>query len=233
MKLYQHSTLLALMGGLYEGTLKLNELMKHGNSGIGTLDDIDGELIIIDGQAFQARSNNTVIELTGDELVPYGAVVTHHPTHQFKMTNTTDQKINQQIIEQMNGENLFYSIKMSGTFKKMHVRMVPKQERPYSKAFVEIAANQPEYTKENIRGSIVGIFTPALFHGVSVEGFHLHFLDDSHQFGGHVIDYVADEVDVELGQIEELVQHFPTRSKRFIETNLDIEKLKNDIHLSE
>ena len=46
----------------------------------------------------------------------------------------------------------------------MHVRVAPKQEKPYP-PFVEAARNQPEFTAENIQGTVVGFFTPKLFHG--------------------------------------------------------------------
>ena len=44
-QLFQYNTLGALMAGLYEGTMTIGELLKHGDLGIGTLDSIDGELI--------------------------------------------------------------------------------------------------------------------------------------------------------------------------------------------
>ena len=46
-QLFQYNTLGALMAGLYEGTMTIGELLKHGDLGIGTLDSIDGELIVL------------------------------------------------------------------------------------------------------------------------------------------------------------------------------------------
>ena len=46
----------------------------------------------------------------------------------------------------------------------MHVRMMPGQEPPYTR-LIDSARRQPEETRENIKGSIVGFFTPELFHG--------------------------------------------------------------------
>lgn len=39
-QLFQYNTLGALMAGLYEGTMTIGELLKHGDLGIGTLDSI-------------------------------------------------------------------------------------------------------------------------------------------------------------------------------------------------
>ncbi|SQF40088.1 alpha-acetolactate decarboxylase [Streptococcus ferus] len=44
------------------------------------------------------------------------------------------------------------------------------------KKFAEVATKQPEFTAENVKGTIVGFWTPEMFHGVSVAGYHLHFL---------------------------------------------------------
>lgn len=54
-RLFQYNTLGALMAGLYGGTLTVGELLEHGDLGLGTLDSIDGELIVLDGKAYQAK----------------------------------------------------------------------------------------------------------------------------------------------------------------------------------
>ena len=48
-----------------------------------------------------------------------------------------------------------------------------------------------------------------MFHGVSVAGYHLHFISDDHTFGGHVMDFVIKEGIVEVGAIDQLDQRFP------------------------
>ena len=53
--LYQHGTLGTLMAGLLEGTATINEILEHGDLGIGTLTGSDGEVIILDNQAFHAN----------------------------------------------------------------------------------------------------------------------------------------------------------------------------------
>lgn len=89
----------------------------------------------------------------------------------------------------------------------MHVRVAPKQEKPYP-PFVEAARNQPEFTAENIQGTVVGFFTPKLFHGASAAGFHLHFISEDHQFGGHILDFGIKQGTVSWMETAELRQHF-------------------------
>ena len=44
----------------------------------------------------------------------------------------------------------------------MHVRMMPKQEPPYTR-LIDSARRQPEETREDIKGTVIGFFTPELF----------------------------------------------------------------------
>jgi acetolactate decarboxylase len=234
VKLFQHNTLGALMAGLYEGSITIGELLKHGDLGIGTLDDLDGELVVLDGKAYQARQDKKIIELDDDVRIPYGAVVKHQAEVVFRQRyEVTDEELKKRMESYYDGENLFRSVKIHGLFKRVHVRMVPKQTRPYNKSFAEVAANQPEYVEENVYGTIVGIWTPEMFHGVSVAGYHLHFISDDHTFGGHVIDFIISEGVIEVGAVDQLDQHFPVQDRKYLFAKLDMETLKNDISKSE
>lgn len=51
------------MAGLYGGTMTVGELLEHGDLGLGTLDSIDGELIVLDGKAYQAKGSGEQPEL--------------------------------------------------------------------------------------------------------------------------------------------------------------------------
>ena len=58
--LFQTSTLQALMAGVYDGNLTFQELARHGDFGLGTLDALDGEMIALDGVFYQARADGRV-----------------------------------------------------------------------------------------------------------------------------------------------------------------------------
>ncbi|GFH42002.1 alpha-acetolactate decarboxylase [Lactococcus hodotermopsidis] len=232
IKLFQYNTLSALMSGLFEGSLTIGELLEHGNLGIGTLDEIDGELIVLDGKAYQARGDKTITEVKADVKVPYAAVVFHQAEVIFKQRyEATSDELQARIEAYYDGANLFRSIKIHGTFTKMHVRMIPKAKAGLK--FAEVAESQPEYTIENVTGTIVGIWTPEMFHGVSVAGYHLHFITDDHTFGGHVIDYTIAEGIVEVGAVDQLDQRFPVQDRKYLFAKLNLDELKEDIEKSE
>lgn len=69
VKLFQYNTLGALMAGLYGGSFTIGELLEHGNLGIGTLDSIDGELIVLDGKAYQAKGSGDHPEIVEVSII--------------------------------------------------------------------------------------------------------------------------------------------------------------------
>lgn len=52
--MYQVSTLQALMMGDYEGHISIRELLKKGDTGLGTFDRLHGEMILVDGICYRA-----------------------------------------------------------------------------------------------------------------------------------------------------------------------------------
>lgn len=234
-KLFQYNTLGALMAGLYEGSLTIGELLQHGDLGIGTLDAIDGELIILDGKAYQAKGSGKepeVIEVSSDVKVPYAAVIFHQAEVIFKQRfEMTHKELQTRIESYYDGENLFRSIKIHGHFAQMHVRMIPKSSS--DQKFADVASHQPEFTRENITGTILGFWTPEIFHGVSVAGYHLHFISDDHRFGGHVLDYVITQGTVEVGAVDQLDQRFPVQDRHYLFAKFNAKEVREDIDKAE
>lgn len=66
-ELLQHSTIGALMAGMFEGTLPLAEVLTQGTMGIGTLHGLDGELVIIDRIPYQVKVDGSIIKVDTEE----------------------------------------------------------------------------------------------------------------------------------------------------------------------
>lgn len=231
--LYQHGTLGALMAGLFEGTSSIGSVLEHGDLGIGTLNALDGELIILDGIAYQAQSDNTLRKMEAQEKVPYAAVTKFVSDRTLKVEHKMDSdELKQFMIDSMKSKNAFHAFCVKGNFEKMHIRIMPKQEKPYPR-LVKVSDIQPEYTKENVSGTIMGFYTPELFQGVACAGFHLHFIDDAHTFGGHILDYTINSGTVEVQTIESLVQHFQVEDSTFLQTEFDDTDLHAEIESAE
>ena len=48
--LFQVSTSGSLVTGVYSGAISVETLLLHGNFGLGTFENLDGEMVILDGQ---------------------------------------------------------------------------------------------------------------------------------------------------------------------------------------
>src|SRR5262249_1365537 len=72
--LYQVSTSTALVEGVYEGAVRIGNLREHGDLGLGTFENLDGEMVAVDGQFFHVRSDGSARECRDDELSPFAVV---------------------------------------------------------------------------------------------------------------------------------------------------------------
>src|SRR5208283_78144 len=61
--LFQVSTATALVEGIYQGAVRVDTLREHGDLGLGTFEDLDGEMVIVDGRFYQVRSDGSVKEV--------------------------------------------------------------------------------------------------------------------------------------------------------------------------
>ncbi|CDL10583.1 Alpha-acetolactate decarboxylase [Klebsiella pneumoniae IS46] len=76
--LYQTSLMSALLSGVYEGSTTIADLLKHGDFGLGTFNELDGELIAFSSQVYQLRADGSARKaqpeqknaVRGDDLVP-------------------------------------------------------------------------------------------------------------------------------------------------------------------
>ena len=51
--IYQTSLMSALISGVYEGQITMAELLKHGDFGLGTFNNLDGELVALNSKIYQ------------------------------------------------------------------------------------------------------------------------------------------------------------------------------------
>jgi hypothetical protein len=69
--LFQVSTSAALVEGLYQGAVRVSQLLRHGNFGLGTFIDLDGEMVVLEGVCYRVTSDGVVTTEKGDRFIPY------------------------------------------------------------------------------------------------------------------------------------------------------------------
>jgi alpha-acetolactate decarboxylase len=121
--LYQISTSTALVEGVHSGSVSSSVLLEHGDFGLGTFEALDGEMVILDGQIYQVA--NRVRRRTDDFLVPFASITHFRARSSFEIDNVTCLKgIELACDQQRISDNLFYALRLDGTFETIHARAV-------------------------------------------------------------------------------------------------------------
>ena len=210
---YQTSTISALLAGVYDGELTISELLTHGDFGLGTFNHLDGEMVILDGVCYHLRADGSVSVANGTDLTPFAAVTHFHAQHELPIEKATTRDALTALVDDTLGSvNVGATVRISGTFETVRTRTVGEQKKPYP-PLVEAAAGQAENTLTTVTGTIAGYRTPQFEDGISVAGYHLHFIDDSHSHGGHVLDFVLSSGKVEIAPISELHLSLPATTE--------------------
>ncbi|MCC8433450.1 acetolactate decarboxylase [Brevibacillus sp. M2.1A] len=207
--LFQYSTINALMLGQFEGDLTLKDLKLRGDMGLGTINDLDGEMIQMGTKFYQIDSTGKLSELPESVKTPF-AVTTHfEPKEKTTLTNVQDyNQLTKMLEEKFENKNVFYAVKLTGTFKMVKARTVPKQTRPYPQ-LTEVTKKQSEFEFKNVKGTLIGFYTPNYAAALNVPGFHLHFITEDKTGGGHVLNLQFDNANLEISPIHEFDVQLP------------------------
>ena len=217
--LYQHGTLGALVPGLLNGTQKLSELLTHGDFGIGTLTGLNGELIILAGTVYQVQASGQVVVIT-DGDVPFANVHFAAFGASSPVAVQTAEAAEATMLSQIGTRNLFAAVSIHGQFDHMTTRAVKAQHRPFP-GLAATAADQAVFSRDQVTGTLMGYWSPQLYAGMASPGFHLHFLSDAHDFGGHVLDFAGAAGDLATQVFSDVQLHLPTADQEFLQADLD------------
>ena len=200
-ELYQTSLMNALTQGVYEGTTTYGALREHGDFGLGTFNELDGEMVAFDGEFYQLRSDGSARLVDPEQKTPFAVVTFFQPDTVREIHSAITRPELQHLIEELTEANLFHAIKVSGDFSSVTTRTVGRQKRPYPK-LTEAAHEQQTKDFQQVKGTLAGFRSPRYAEGIGVPGFHLHFLRADHQAGGHALEYVLTQ-----GRLELAAQH--------------------------
>jgi acetolactate decarboxylase len=207
--LFQTSTIEALLGGVFDGDLPLSELLEHGDLGLGTLNGLDGELIVIDGQAFKANRDCVLSRAHGSLLTPYAVVVPFSSGPPVPVRGPLQfGALGQAVEHRLEGTVRPVAVRLDGCFEHVRVRSVTKQRRPYPQ-LAEALAQQSISALHDVSGTMVGFGFPDALEGIEMIGWHLHFASDTRTRGGHVLDFALRDGIAHLDATTELLVELP------------------------
>jgi acetolactate decarboxylase len=231
-ELYQTSTMSALLDGVYDGDVTVGEILRHGDFGLGTFNHLDGEMLVLDGVCHHLRADGSAKVSDDSELTPFAAVTWFTADVEPDVPSGIDRLGLTALIDKaVTSENLVYAVRITGTFSEIHTRTVMAQTPPYPR-LDEATKGQKETTFRQVSGTLAGYRTPAYEQGISVAGYHLHFLDDEHRHGGHALDFRIERGRAEVSTQSELHLSLP-RTPQFLGADLNPADAQEEIRKAE
>ena len=192
--MYQVSTLQALALGYSRPVITVGELLTHGDIGLGTFEDVNGEMILADGMCFRAVEDGTAFPADPDMGVPFASVTKEDRSRAFEIGEITDIERLKEVltlkIEEDFALNSMHIIRIDGHFSTVLAR----SESPHRSHHVDLkdilAKTQRDFGFEEIDGTLVCVYYPDFMDGINLPGWHIHFLSEDRTGGGHVFDIV-------------------------------------------
>jgi acetolactate decarboxylase len=207
--LFQASTIGALLDGAYEGDVTFAQLAEHGDTGLGTLNALDGEMIALDGRFFRADLDGRINQVDPAERTPFAVMVWFEPTVEFESTAPLDNDEFLALLdERMPAGATSCAVRVDGEFELVRARSVPRQEPPY-RPLTEVVAEQHVFELREVSGTVVGFRFPDYAEGLEVSGYHLHFVTDDRSRGGHVLECRPGRVRVRMDPSTDLHLELP------------------------
>jgi acetolactate decarboxylase len=184
----QISVINSLLLGQFDGTVPFAALVADGDFGLGTLDGLDGELVVLDGRGYQIRSDGTVVEVGPRHMIPFAVVTPFDQDGELACPSVRSLADLERHVDSAVGHpNNFVAIRIEADLASATLRSVHPQAKPYRPINTR-KDFQSVWRREALHGTFIGIRSPAWARGVTVPGYHWHFLATDRRSGGHVLD---------------------------------------------
>ncbi len=191
-KMFQVSTLQALALGYSRAVVSVGDLMRHGNIGLGTFEDVNGEMIAVDGHCYRADENGKVSESDSKTGVPFASVTVFKKNKFCEIGSVEDIDSLKEFldlrIEEDFGLNSMYIVRIDGRFRKVCARSESGYRAHHVTLKEALSETQRDFFFDDISGTLVCVYYPDYMDGINASGWHLHFISEDRKAGGHVFN---------------------------------------------
>ncbi|CAG8285843.1 unnamed protein product [Penicillium olsonii] len=229
--IHQYGVFSALMHGFSSDGAKVSEILSACDHGLGTVCGLNGEIIILDGEAYHFTPDDKLHRLQADDRMPMIVATEFKPTLSKELSTLNMGSLPQAMHPFFpTKQNNFMAVRIDGFFRNITYRIGGPQLRP-KEPLLELAKRQVTKSYENTTGTLFGFYSPPYMNGVAVAGFHLHFLSDDRTAGGHVLSFEGENVSLKAAVNTQLHLEFPD-SEEFNEEPI-LPESAGDLHLAE
>lgn len=217
--LYNYGVIESFIGGGYEGTLPIKELQFKGDFGLGAPDMLDGELTLLDGITYQTKATGKTTIAEDKDKTSFASVTffkTDTIIYIKDIINEFDalENINEfdaleKIKFHLKNKNGMYAIRVSGKFEKIKTRAFSPVKNKHFTKLSNMLDQQTFFNLENSAGTLVGFYLPEYLNEINLAGFHFHYLSNDKAHGGHVINFSANNLKVEIAYLKSFYLDVP------------------------
>jgi acetolactate decarboxylase len=227
-EILQVSMIEALLDGCYDGDVTVGDLKGRGNFGLGTLQGLDGELVVVDGEFWNIGYDGVARLAPDDTGVPFAAIVTFTEEKRFTLTGPIPRtELEDILVEHLDDPAGCSALRLNGTFGPVTFRSVARQEPPYRPLADVIATDERLFTRDELAGTMVGFHFPDSAAEMNQPGFHLHMVTNDRTTGGHVYDFTLLSAEVFLGQSHTIHVELPERNLAEL---LELDEVLRTVH---
>lgn len=129
--IYQYSVLSALLYGICQQGATVQTILSKGDHGLGTVSGLNGELVIINGEAYHFPPNGKLRKAHGTNTVPFIMVTRFQPTFTKTLPCLTLGSLQQALSLLLpSKQNCFLSVRIEAFFQHIACRVIPCQTLP-------------------------------------------------------------------------------------------------------
>ena len=194
--LYQFSDLRTFNNKGYDGELTQKGLKKYGDTGLGTFNGLDGELMLLGGEVYQADGDCKIKTTEYSAMIPFAAMGFLSEAKALSIKDRLTMAAASQVFDALIGhEDPIVLAVIEGDFANLTLHSVWPQTKPY-RSLKTIVSEQKVVGLENQHGRMVAIRCPQSALGQNVVGWHFHYLSKDLKIGGHVNDFDCLNLDI-------------------------------------
>lgn len=206
-----------LLDGGFDGVATLAEALAGGDHGLGTVDRLDGELVVVDGQPWRVDWHGVAEVMPLETRTPFVVVSTLESPRTVRLRDVDRAGVVAAVEDLVDDPGAVISVRLEGAFSSVLVRSVPPQDPPYRPYAEVCATDEVRWEHRPFYGVFVGFRFPDLEAapdeaGSTIPGLHLHGLDRLRTTGGHNHDLHVSDAVLSVGVSRDVVMHLPDRS---------------------
>jgi acetolactate decarboxylase len=208
--LYLSAPVNSLLKGFYEQDTFIYDLKKYGDFGLGTFNNLDGEMLMIDGRVYRLGADGFTYDIDDGTRTPFACVTFFSPDLIEDIEGDLDFAAFNSILDRLIvSRNMLYAIRIEGLFNSVKVWSVQKQENYHPLKQDEGSADRPIFEFEDVRGTLAGFYVPRFIKSLSMPGFHLHFLTQDTKRGGHLHECRLQNAHIAMQAVPRLILNLP------------------------